>query len=206
MFAFGLTLTLYFESILSFFCQGFQELDFSFNYFHSFPFSILLFPTKHEITQNYKNKENFELPLNKRLFNVISWTHVFWFFIVLKKGETWVSFFSPTSNFCLLNFSKRICFDNACCLTFICDYFKLSPFRFWCCIFFHRSTITSSSDTCSFSLPLSTSISILPVCRKGLLRIKGTSLHSSISMTTRSTGNVNLSVLTSTLPLVILNI
>ncbi|CAA0840555.1 Unknown protein, partial [Striga hermonthica] len=57
---------------------------------------------------------------------------------------------------------------------------------------------TCSSLTRNVSSPFLTSIKASPVARNGISRINGTSLSSSISNTTKSTGNINLSILTST--------
>ena len=57
---------------------------------------------------------------------------------------------------------------------------------------------TSSSCTLSFSSPLCTSIIALPVAKKGLPRIIGISLSSSMSNTMKSAGKMNLSTFTKT--------
>jgi len=53
------------------------------------------------------------------------------------------------------------------------------------------SKVTSSSCALTLILPSSTPIPTLTVFIKGLTQIKGTSVSSSISMTMKSTGNVN---------------
>src|ERR1044072_5468901 len=65
-------------------------------------------------------------------------------------------------------------------------------------IFLKTENLTKSSATLKSIIPSSISIKALPVARKGLPKMRGTLVYSSISNTTKSTGNINLSTLTST--------
>jgi len=72
-----------------------------------------------------------------------------------------------------------------------------------CFIASKTSKLTSSSYAHTLSFPLSTSIMTLAVFMNGLPKIKGTLASSSISITTKSTGNRNLStftIISSTIP------
>ncbi|KAL2326103.1 hypothetical protein Fmac_025161 [Flemingia macrophylla] len=106
------------------------------------------------------------------------------------------------SNWSVKILSKDEVLDNIFCLSkqtsSRVSIFKHSLESNECFIASSTSKCTSSFCTLNFSLQLSTSIITFAVFMNGLPGIRDTSMSSSISMTTKSTGNVNLSTITRT--------